>query len=117
MLCMFDDEYVDAYVCRYLTLCKYALRPFRCTDLPWAVDAAGNEPGHPKSVLTINPEMECGSSEHRVYQVIGNLFGRWDGWGHAGKRRTDSQSAGKPVGRSACRSVGRSVGRSGIGHV
>ena len=30
------------YACRYLTLCKYSLRPFRCTDLPWDSDP---EPG------------------------------------------------------------------------
>ena len=60
-------SYAYGRPCRYLTLCKYSLRPFRCTDLPWAPNA-----NHPKSVLTINAEMVCGSAEHRLYQVGGH---------------------------------------------
>ena len=84
---------VDAYMraCthtrRYLTLCKYSLWSFRCTELPWGpnpetgmsvhisihmsihISETGQLPNHPQSVLTVNAEMACGSTEHRVYQV------------------------------------------------
>ena len=58
----------------YLTLSKYSLMPFRCTDLPWAPDpVTGALPDHPRSVLTVNPTMECGSTEHRMFQVLGGV--------------------------------------------
>ena len=78
-------------------MCKYSLRPFRCTELPWGPDPemgmsmhmpmhmsihmfvhrsmhmsdreTGQLPDHPQSVLTINAEMPCGSTEHRMCQA------------------------------------------------